>query len=53
MSNERDLLGILKSNNSLLHKYDEDAEYHRVVYHILLCCFIPFRKRDYINSEYK
>ena len=41
-SNERDLLGLLKSVNSLSRKYNKDTEYHHVVYHTLLCCFMLF-----------
>ena len=35
-SNERDMLQLIKSIKSLLHKYDEDMEYHNVAYHTLL-----------------
>ena len=35
-SNKRDLLGLLKSINSLSHKYDKDMKYHHVSYHTLL-----------------
>ena len=35
-SNERDLLELIKSIESLLHKYDEETEYHHVAYHTLL-----------------
>ena len=53
ISNEWDLLGLLKSVKSLFRKYDEDTEYHHVAYHTLLRCFMLFRKGDYNNSEYK
>ena len=53
ISNEWDLLGILKSVKSLLHKYDKYTEYHHVAYHTLLCGFMLFQKGDYSNSEYK
>ena len=36
-SNERDLLRLLKIVKSLLHKYDDEMEYHHVSYHTLLC----------------
>ena len=52
-SNERDLLGLLKSIKSLSHKYDEDTEYHHVAYHTLPRRFMLFRQGDYSNSEYK
>ena len=51
--NEWDLLGILQSMKSLLHKYDEDTEYHLVAYHTLICRFMLFRQGEYSNSEYK
>ena len=35
-SNERDLIGLIKSIKSLSHKYDKDTEYHHVAYHTLL-----------------
>ena len=35
-SNDQDLLGLTKIIKSLLQKYDEDTEYHHVVYHTLL-----------------
>ena len=41
--NERDLLELIKIIKSLSHKYDEDTEYHHVVYHTLLCRFMLFR----------
>ena len=53
MSNEKNLLGLLKIDKSLLHKYGEDTGYHHVAYHTLLCCFMVFLQGDYINSEYK
>ena len=52
-SNERDLLGLLKSVKSLSHKYDKETEYHHVGYHTLLRHFMLFRQGDYINLEYK
>ena len=52
-SNERDLLGLLKSVKSLSHKYDKDTEYHRVAYHTLLRQFMIFWQGDYSNLEYK
>ena len=33
MSNEQDLLGLLKIVKSLSHKYNEETEYHHVAYH--------------------
>ena len=53
MLNEQDLIGLLKIVKSLLHKYDEDTEYHHIAYQRLLRRFMLFRKGDYINSEYK
>ena len=50
-TNKRDLLRLLKSLNSLSHKYDEDTEYHHVAYHRLLCRFILFLLGDYRNLE--
>ena len=44
---------MIKSIKSLLHKYDEDTEYHHVAYHTLLCRFVLFRQGEYSNSEYK
>ena len=41
-SNERDLLELIKSIKSLLHKYDEDTEYHHIAYHTLLYRLILF-----------
>ena len=35
-SNERYLLALNKSIMLLLHKYDEDTEYHHIAYHTLL-----------------
>ena len=52
-SNEQDLLGLLKIFKSLLHKYEDNAEYHHVAYHTLLRRFMLFLKGDYSNSEYK
>ena len=52
-SNERDLIGLLKSIKSLSHKYNEDTEYHHIAYHTLLRRFMLFRQGDYSNSEYK
>ena len=52
-SNKQDLLELIKSIKSLLHKYDEDTEYHHKAYHTLLRRFMLFRKGDYRNSEYK
>ena len=52
-SNERDLLGLLKSIKSLLHKYDEDTEYHHVAYHTLLQQLMLSRQGECSNSEYK
>ena len=52
-SNEQVLLELIKSINSLLHKYDEDTEYHHIEYHTLIRCFMLFRQGDYSNSEYK
>ena len=43
-SNKRDLLGIFKSVKSLLQKYNEDMEYHHVVYHRFLHHFMLFRQ---------
>ena len=40
MSNEWDLLGILKIVKSLSHKYDEDMEYHHIAHHTLLRHFM-------------
>ena len=34
--NERDLLELINSIKSLLHKYKEDTEYHHIAYHMLL-----------------
>ena len=42
-SNEQDLLGILKSVNSLSQIYNEDIEYYHVAYHTLFCRFMLFR----------
>ena len=53
MSNKRDLLELLKSVKSLLYKYNDDTEYHHVVYHTLLRRFMVFCQGDYSNSEYK
>ena len=53
MSNECDLLGILKIIKSLSHKYDNDTEDHNVVYHTLLHQFILLRQGGYSNSKYK
>ena len=52
MWNERDLLRLLKIVKSLSHKYDEEAEYHNVAYHMLLYSFMLFWQGDYSNSEY-
>ena len=52
-SNERNLLELLKSVKSSSYKYDEDTEYHHVVYQTLLRRFMLFRQGDYRNSEYK
>ena len=52
-SNERDLLGSIKSIKSLSHKYYKDTEYHHVAYHTLLRRFMLFRQGDYSNLEYK
>ena len=52
-SNEWDLLKLIKIIKSLLHKYDEDTEYHRVAYHTLLRRFMIFRQGDYSNLKYK
>ena len=52
-SNKRDLLGLIKSIKSLLHKYDKDTEYHHVAYHTLLRRFMLFWKGGYSNLEYK
>ena len=51
--NERDLLELIKSIKSLLHKYDKDTEYHHVAYYTLFCRFMLFRQGNYRNSEYK
>ena len=53
MLNRRDLLRLLKSVKSLLHRYYEDTEYHHVAYHTLLRRFMLFRKGEYSNFEYK
>ena len=47
------MLELMNSIKSLSHKYDEDTEYHHVVYHMLLRCFMIFCQGDYSNSEYK
>ena len=47
MSNERDLLGLLKSIKSLSHKFDEDMKYHHVVHQTLLRRFMICRQEDY------
>ena len=52
-SNERDLLELIRSIKSLLHKYEEDMEYHHVAYHTLLRRFMMFQQGDYSNLEYK
>ena len=52
-STERDLLELIRSIQSLFHKYDEDMEFHHGAYHTLLRRFMLFRKGDYSNSEYK
>ena len=41
-SNERDLLGLLKSIKSLFYKYHKDAEYNHVSYHMVLRRFMLF-----------
>ena len=51
--NAQDLLELIKSIKSVLHKYDQETEYHHVAYHTLLCRFMLFRKGYYCNSEYK
>ena len=53
MSNDWELLGLLKSVKSLSHKYDEDVEYHHVAHHMLIYRFMLFCQGDYINSKYK
>ena len=40
MSNKHNLLELLKSVKSLLHKYDKYMEYHHVAYHTLLRRFM-------------
>ena len=52
-SNEWDLLELIKSIKSLLHKYNKDTEYHHVACHTLLRRFMLFRQGGYSNSEYK
>ena len=51
--NEQDLLCLIKSMKSLLHKYDEDTEYHHLAYHTLLRRFMLFRQEGYSNLGYK
>ena len=51
--NEQDLLRLLKSIKSLLHKYDKVKKYNHVAYHRIFLRFTLFRKGDYSNSEYK
>ena len=52
-SNEWDLLELIRSIKSLLHKYNKDTEYHHVACHTLLRRFMLFRQGGYSNSEYK
>ena len=52
-SNKQDILELIKSIKSLSQKYDEDAEYHHVAYHTLLCRFMLFRQGGSSNLEYK
>ena len=49
MSNEQDLLELIRRINSLSHKYDKDTEYHHVAYHTPLRCFMLFQQGDYSN----
>ena len=53
MSNERDLLRLIKSIKSLSHKYHEDMEYHYVGYHTLTPQSMLFLQGDYSNLEQK
>ena len=53
ISNEQELIGLIKIIKSLSQKYDKNTEYHHVAYHMLLCQFMLFRQGDYSNSEYK
>ena len=53
MSNEQDLLRLIKIIKSLLQKYNEDTEYHHVAYHTLLHRAMLFRQGYYSNLEYK
>ena len=48
-SNKWELLELLKIVKSLSHKYEKDTEYHHVVYHTLLRCFMIFHQGDYSN----
>ena len=52
-SKERYLLALINRTKSLFHKYNEDTEYHHVVYHTLLRLFVIFRQGNSSNSEYK
>ena len=52
-SNERDLIALISSVKSLAHKYDEDTEFHHVVYHTFVRQFMLFKQGDSSNSEYK
>ena len=44
MSNDWDLIGLIKIIKSLSHKYDEETEYHHVAYNTLICQFMLFRQ---------
>ena len=48
--NKQDMIGLIKSIKLILHKYDEDTEYHHVTYHTLLRQFMLFRQGDSSNS---
>ena len=50
-STDRDLFSIIKTVKLLLHKYDEDTEYHHVVGCTLLRRFMLFRKGNSLKWE--